>query len=99
MEKVTYGQSIEKGDIVEINTPNKVTIKSISNVKNHKNIAICTDSQKSTIYEQIQTHIKRSVVMDNSLCSYTIYIRDRWNTILLYNSISYNHPNTLLYLL
>ena len=29
MEKVTYGQSVEKGDIVEINTPNKVTIKAV----------------------------------------------------------------------
>ena len=29
MEKATYGQSVEKGDIVEINTPNKVTIKAV----------------------------------------------------------------------
>lgn len=29
MEKVTYGQPVEKGDIVEINTPNKVTIKAV----------------------------------------------------------------------
>ena len=29
MEKVTYGQSVEKGDIVEINIPNENPIKAV----------------------------------------------------------------------